>query len=145
MLGQLYRPKTKALEHARIVLETEEPHAVNVAWGCSIGCRYCYGPQFSRQTRENWMKVRYPKEYPVELVKKQLAKSPIVKGAEVKGVFISFMTDPYLALARKLTEPLIKYLIDQGIKVATSSKLEVSDVPGVRNGMTILSLGLYEV
>jgi len=140
VLGQLYRPKGKALEQARVVLELEDPHACNVAYGCSIGCSYCYGPLASRQSRENWMKVRYPKEYPVELVKKQLARSPLVKGAEVKGVFISFMTDPYLPLARKLTEPLIKYLVDQGIKVATSSKLEVSDVPGVRNGMTILSL-----
>lgn len=140
MLGQLYRPSGKALEHARVVLELEDPHAVNVTWGCNIGCSYCYGPQFSRQTRENWMKVRYPKDYPVELVKKQLARNPLVDGAEVKGVFISFMTDPYLPLARELTEPLIKYIVDLGIRVATSSKLGVSDIPGVRNGMTILSL-----
>ncbi len=86
------------------------------------------------------MKVRYPSEYPVELVKKQLARSPIVKGAEVKGVFISFQTDPYLPLSTKLTEPLIKYLVDLGIRVATSSKLGVSDVLGVKNGMTIVSL-----
>jgi len=118
----------------------EMPHAVNVAYGCTGGCLYCYGPRFSRQTRENWMKVRYPKDPPVELVKKQLARNPLVDGAEVKGVFISFMTDPYLPLVRKLTEPLIKYLVDRGIRVATSSKMEVSDVPGVRNGMTILSL-----
>uniref|UniRef100_A0A6M3MFL9 Radical SAM superfamily protein n=1 Tax=viral metagenome TaxID=1070528 RepID=A0A6M3MFL9_9ZZZZ len=140
MLGQLYCPSGKALEHARVVLELEDPHAVNVAYGCSVGCSYCYGPRASRQSRENWMKVRYPKDYPVELVKKQLTKSPLVDGTEVKGVFISFMTDPYLPLVRKLTEPLIKYLIDQGIRVATSSKLEVSDVPDVRNGMTIVSL-----
>lgn len=140
MLGQLYRPSGKALEHARAVLELEDPHAVNVAWGCNIGCGYCYGPRFSMQTRENWMKVRYPKEPPLELVKKQLSRNSIVLGAEVEGVFISFMTDPYLPLVRKLTEPLIKYLIDQEIRVATSSKIEVSDVPGVRNGMTILSL-----
>ncbi|GAH08433.1 unnamed protein product, partial [marine sediment metagenome] len=43
----------------------------------------------------------------------------------------------------------IQYLIDRGIRVATSSKLEVSDVPGVRNGMTLLSVdrsfwGMYE-
>ncbi|GAH32855.1 unnamed protein product, partial [marine sediment metagenome] len=140
MLGQLYRPKGKALEHARVVLEVEEPHACNVAYGCSVGCSYCYGPLASRQSRENWMKVRYPKEYPVELVKKQLARNPLVDGAEVKGVFISFMTEPYLSLVKKLTEPLIQYLVDQGINVATSSKIDVSDVPGVRNGMTLLSL-----
>jgi len=140
MLGQLYCPSGKALEHARAVLELEEPHAVNVAYGCSIGCSYCYGPLASRQSKENWMKVRYPKDHPVELIKKQLTKSPLVDGTEVKGVFISFMTDPYLPLVRKLTEPLVKYLIDQGIRVATSSKLEVSDITGVRNGMTTLSL-----
>ena len=103
MLGQLYRPKGKALEHARVVLEVEEPHACNVAYGCSVGCSYCYGPLASRQSRENWVKVRYPKEHPVELVKKQLSKSSEVLGAEVKGVFLSFMTDPYLSLVKKLT------------------------------------------
>lgn len=140
MLGELYFPSGKALEHAQAVLEMETPHAVNVAYGCTGGCSYCYGPRFSRQTRENWMKVRYPKDYPVELVKRQLARNPLVSGAEVKGVFISFMTDPYLPLVRKLTEPLAKYLVDRGIRVATSSKMEVSDVPGVRNGMTVLSV-----
>lgn len=140
MLGQLYRPKGKALEQARVVLELEDPHAVNVAYGCNIGCTYCYGPQVTRQSRENWLKVRYPKEPPLELVKRQLEKKPTVDGAEVKGVFISFMTDPYLPQIRSWTEPLIKYLVDQGIRVATSSKMEVSDVPGVRNGMTIISL-----
>ncbi len=39
MLGELYRPMGKALEHARVVLETEEPYAVNVALGCSVGAR----------------------------------------------------------------------------------------------------------
>jgi len=146
MLGQLYRPKGKALEHARAVLEVEDPHACNVSYGCSVGCSYCYGPLASRQSRENWLKVRYPKEHPVELVKKQLARNPLVDGAEVKGIFLSFLTDPYLPLVRKLTEPLIKHFIDQGIKVATSSKIEVSDVPGVLNGMTLLSFdrGFWE-
>lgn len=139
MLGELYRPTGRALEQAQVVLEVENPHACNVAWGCTGNCSYCYGPKFSRQTRENWRKVRYPREEPVELVRKQLARNPVVRGAEVEGVFISFMTDPYLPLVRKLTEPLIKYLIERGIRVATSSKMDVSDVPGVRNGMTIIS------
>jgi len=140
VLGQLYRPSGKALEQARAVLELEDPHAVNVAWGCNIGCGYCYGPRFSRQTRENWMTIRYPEKEPLELVYRQLTKSSVVDGAEVKGVFISFMTDPYLPQIRRWTEPLIKYLREEEIRVATSSKLEVSEVPGVRNGMTIVSL-----
>ncbi len=29
MLGELYRPRGKALEHARVILETDEVYAVN--------------------------------------------------------------------------------------------------------------------
>lgn len=139
-LGELYHPGGKALEHARAVLEVETPHACNVAWGCSLGCSYCYGPRFSRQSRLDWRKVRYPREDPVDLVRKQLARNSVVDGAEVEGVFISFMTEPYLPQVRRLTEPLIKYLLERGVRVATSSKLEVSGIRNVRNGMTIVSL-----
>jgi len=134
MLGQLYRPSGLALEQAQAVLEVENPHAVNVALGCSNGCVYCYGPMVSRRGREKWPLVRLPRMSPVELVGKQLAK-----GLDVEGVFISFLTDPYLPQLKESTEELVNYLDDRDIAVATSSKLGVSDCRGNRNGMTLVS------
>lgn len=61
MLGELYKPSGMALEHARVVLDMDEVHAVNVALGYSVGCDYCYGPFSTWQSRENWRQVRYPK------------------------------------------------------------------------------------
>ncbi len=135
MLGQLYKPSGKALEHARTVLETEEPYAVNVALGCSVGCDYCYGPLSTRQSRENWRQVRYPKKKPVDLITKHLDK-----GLEPEGVFISFLTDPLLPRVRESTEEVAQLLLDRGIRVATSSKLGISSVDDIRHGMTIVSL-----
>jgi len=135
MLGELYRPSGKALEHARVVLETEEAYAVNIALGCRVGCGYCYGPLSTRQSRENWRQVRYPKKHPVDLITKQLDK-----GLEPIGVFISFLTDPFLPSVRESTEEVARLLLDRGIRVATSSKLDISSVDGVRHGMTIVSL-----
>lgn len=133
MLGALYRPSGLALEQAQAVLEVREPHAVNVALGCVNGCVYCYGPMASRQGKK-WGSVRLPKMRPVELVGRQLAN-----GLDVEGVFLSFLTDPYLPQLKESTEELISYLDDRDITVATSSKLGVSDCPWNRNGMTIVS------
>ena len=130
MLGELYRPSGKALEHTRAVLEMEEPYAVNVSLGCSVGCDYCYGPFSTRQSRENWRRVRYPTLKPVDLITKQLDK-----GLEPTGVFISFLTDPLLPKVRESTEEIARLLLDRGIRVATSSKLGISSVEDVRHGI----------
>ena len=73
MLGELYRPSGKALEHAQAVLEMDDVHAVNVAYGCSMGCSYCYGPKSTYQSLASWREVSNPKEKPLNLVRPQLA------------------------------------------------------------------------
>lgn len=135
MLGELYRPSGKALEHARVVLETDDVYAVNVALGCTVGCGYCYGPLSTWQSRENWRQVRYPKKNPVDLITKQFDK-----GLDPTGVFISFLTDPLLPRVRESTEEVAWLLLDKDIQVATSSKIDLASVDGVRHGMTIVSL-----
>ena len=134
MLGELYKPSGLARETAQQVLEVEEPYAVNVAYGCSNGCLYCYGPNFSYQTRENWMRMRFPKYPPVDLVLNQLKK------IKPDGVFISFMTDPYHSLNKKTTSDLIDLLLHNNVRIATLSKLDVPSQKKVRCGMTIVSL-----
>lgn len=135
MLGQLYRPTGKALEHTQAVLETENAYAVNVAYGCTMGCSYCYGPGATYQTRENWRNVRYPTEKPVDLISQQLDS-----GLRPEGVFISFLTEPLHPKVRESTEELARFLLSQGIQVAISSKLGVASVPSVRHGMTVVSI-----
>ena len=139
MLGQLYTPRGLAFETARAALEANNPHAVNIALGCTNGCLYCYGPQASRQGSK-YRTVRMPKDTPLNLVKKQLEK-----GLKVEGVLISFLTDPYLPQLRKQTEELVNYLLNwedehgQEIDTATLSKLGISDYIWNKNGVTIVS------
>ena len=121
MLGELYRPSGMALETAKAVLCIDDPYAVNVALGCPNGCSYCYGPLASRQGREKYLTPRLPKKDPLDLVKRQLDK-----GLKVEGVFISFLTDPYLPQLQKKTDELVYYLLEEGIKTATLSKLDTS-------------------
>jgi len=135
MLGELYQPSGKALEHAQAVLEMDDVHAVNVAYGCSMGCSYCYGPKSTYQSLDSWREVRFPKEKPLNLIRRQLEK-----GLRPEGVFISFLTEPLLPRVRNSTEDLAQFLIDQGIKVAISSKSDVCLVAGIRHGMTIVSM-----
>jgi len=135
MLGEMYEPKGLALEQAQTVLECERPYAINVAWGCSNACLYCYGPLIARQSRESWKVIREPKTEPSLLVERQ-----IKNGLVSDGVFLSFGTDPFLPINIHRTEDLIDFLLANKIKVATSSKIGVSKHMGVRHGMTIVSM-----
>lgn len=139
MLGELYTPSGLAFETARAALEVENPHAVNIALGCTNECLYCYGPRASHQG-EKYKAVRMPKDTPLNLVKKQLEK-----GLEVEGVLMSFLTDPYLPQLRHQTDELVNYLLnwedEHGLLVetATLSKVGTSKFSHNRNGITIVS------
>jgi DNA repair photolyase len=134
MLGELYKPKGKALETAQAVLEIKNPMACNVAMGCSNKCLYCYGDTSNRRW-DNMKGVRLPKEKPLELVKKQ-----IESGMKPEGVFLSFMTDPYIKENKQNTDELIEYLLRKEIKIATLSKVNLPTYnTTIRRGMTIVS------
>ena len=147
MLGEGYRPRGLALETARAVLEMEDPHACNVALGCSNRCGYCYVPKYMRLSLKEGETVRQPSKPPVDLVSKQLMSFTKCRrlGNYPTGVFLSFLTDPFLKVNVENTEQLINWLVvGEGIRVATCSKLAVSVNPSVRHGMTIVSLnGLF--
>jgi len=146
MLGQLYRPRGLALETAQAVLEVENPYACNVASGCSNACLYCYVPRYtyryvpklSHPNRDN-LEVKLPKKPPAELVKHQLERYYKFHWG-VEGVFLCFLTDPFLPECQRNTEQLINLLIhDYDVKVATLSKLDVPMDRAVRKGMTLVS------
>jgi DNA repair photolyase len=145
MLGELYVPSGLALETARAVLELEDVYACNVALGCPNNCGYCYGPLSCKKSKEEWLKMRLPKEQPIDLVRKQFVKAtmkkqPLTNGAS-KGFFISFFTDPFHPINRRATEDLLQFLVRQGFtRAATLSKLGISTHLNIRTGMSIVSL-----
>jgi len=130
MLGQLYYPTGLARETAQQVLEVENPMACNVAYGCSNSCSYCYIPFIKKD------KIRFPKVEPNLLVEKQL-----VNGLEPEGVFLCFMTDPFIEVNKESTNHLLDRLLVRKIKIATLSKIDVfcDDSKSIRIGMTIVS------
>ena len=140
MLGELYHPSGLALETAKAVLGVENPHAVNIALGCTNECTYCYGPLASRQGKEKYRHVRLPKASPLDLIKRQFNK-----GLITEGVLASFLTDPYLPQLKQYTDELVNYLLnwedEHGLDVdtATLSKVGISEYSRNRNGVTIVS------
>lgn len=130
MLGELYYPKGKAKETASKVLDVKEPMACNIAYGCR-NCSYCYIPYIKKG------QIRFPKDLPVNLVKKQLDN-----GLKPEGVFLSFTTDPFLKENENNANNMIGLLLENKIKVATLSKVGVPDFKHLRKtktGMTIVS------
>lgn len=137
MLGELYNPQGLALETAQAVLEVEDPMACNVAVGCTNACKYCYVPLWMRKSRERCKEVRLPRELPEVLVERQLIK---MKPERPEGVFLCFLTDPFIDVTAPLTQPLVKLLVeDWKVRVATCSKMGTSPFLKVRSGMTIVS------
>lgn len=134
-LGELYKPTGLALEQAQAALEIKNPWAMNVAWGCTNKCGYCYLQKTPLIGHKKIAFMRFPKEDPVRLVARQLDKD-----IDPEGVFLCFGTDPFLPQNRGAAERLITLLLNQGVEVTTSSKMGISDHLGVRHGMTILSL-----
>jgi len=144
-LGMLYRPSGLALETAQAVLETtvENTFACNLGFGCSNACLYCFVPRFTRRRRDA-CEVRLPQKPPVDLVRHQLEhqwRFHFAKGHEEIGVFLSFLTDPFLPKISWETENLLEMLLlEYGFTTATLSKLGCSPLRGIRHGMTLVSL-----
>ncbi len=151
MLGEWYEPKGLALETARTVLDTTNVRAVNVAWGCPNGCKYCYGPLAARCSKEQWRKMRQPTKTPLELVRQQLSKyyeeKPLRYLSDLPSLFASFFTDPFHPLNRQNTQELVDWWasgLNQG-SIATLSKLGIPDLhnvcrSSVHPGLSIVSL-----
>lgn len=113
MLGELYHPKGKALETAQAVLQVEHPMAVNIAYGCTNTCEYCYIPYIEKGS------IRFPKQPANKLVEKQLNN-----GLKPEGVFLCFATDPFLSVNNLsgVSLKILQLLKQRKIKSATLSK-----------------------
>ena len=139
MLGELYRPRGLALETAQAVLQTEQVYACNVGYGCSNACLYCYVPKATHRKRYDCIQVRLPQKPLVDLVRHQIETQWRFHWTSRLGVFLSFLTDPFLPQVKESTEHLIAYLLDLGVTIATLSKLATSYYYS-QHGMTVVSL-----
>jgi DNA repair photolyase len=145
-LGELYVPKGLAFETAKAVLQTDGVFACNVGFGCPNGCRYpCYISKVIHKSPEACKEVRLPKKSPIVLIREQMRRAEShVKGYRESGVFLSFLTDPFLQEVQawdEKTEDLLYYLAHEfGFRTATLSKVRVPGISGVRAGMTLVSL-----
>jgi len=134
-LGRLYVPTGLALETSRVILETQNPYAVNVAMGCENLCTYCYGS--TAYKKKDWGNIRLAKDEIIQDFPKNLTKT------HPEGVFLSFSTDPLLPVNILNTLHITKTLGDSKIKYAVLSKcadMSISEDGYHRMGKTIVSV-----
>jgi len=133
-LGELYKPKALAKETASVVLQVEDPYALNVAMGCSNMCPHCYGPLAFH--KKDWGKVRVAEPKNLRKIREAIPKF------KPEGVFLSFTTDPFITENLGNTMFVAGCLEGANIKYATLSKMAfsgVSDSDGCLTGKTIVS------
>lgn len=102
MTSVIYVPRGRAREYSAL--------ALNVYSGCSHGCRYCYVPELTSRTYQEFQKSG-PRPDFLENLEKDARR---LAGTD-KRVLLSFTTDPYhgiesiFGLTRKSLEILRKY------------------------------------
>jgi len=134
-LGKLYVPKGEAYETAHQVLQKEKVYACNVAMGCSNACKYCYVGKATRG-RVTRGSMEFPAEYPHVMVHNQLER-----GLKPEGVFLSFLTDPFLPCNTENTIKLVNLLRESDIEVAVLTKLYPYPqyLKDIKYGMTFIT------
>jgi DNA repair photolyase len=88
--------------------------------GCSYGCRYCYGPQTMRRTREafrNHARLR------PDVLRSLERDAQRIRGDD-REILVTFSSDPYQPLETKLgtTRKAIQILINYGLRVMILTK-----------------------
>ena len=108
-MSAIYKPKGRAKEYCDL--------AINLYRGCGHGCKYCYAPAATYQTRENFRKPT-PRKNIIELIKKE---APKYSGREV---LLCFTCDPYQPINMKyeLARQAIKILHKNNIAVRILTK-----------------------
>lgn len=115
MARLIYQPKGKAREYS--------PWACNLYNGCSHRCAYCYNRKGNRAWLLGKNDVTPKSGASVELFTKELLryKDRIIEDG--KGLFFSFVSDPFLRETIDLTLACAKVSIDNGVKVVFLSKV----------------------
>jgi len=108
-MSVIYEPRGKAKEYCEL--------AVNLYHGCDHGCLYCYAPNATYKSREEFSKPKIRKGI-IEAIKKE---APAYRGREV---LLCFTCDPYSRFAREtdITRRAIMALHDGGVNINILSK-----------------------
>jgi len=109
MQGVIYSTSGRAREY--------EEHAINIYSGCGHLCKYCYGPDIIKISKELWENP-IPRDNILERVK---LEASAFKG---KTVQLCFVTDPYQPIndQLRLTREIIKVLHENEVRVSILTK-----------------------
>ena len=103
----IYEPRGKAREYS--------PLAANLYKGCSHACIYCFAPSATRTDRAMFSKAAYIR--PRQLVLEQLAKDAVSMAGDPRPILLSFTSDAYQPLEKKLglTRKALEILAANGL------------------------------
>lgn len=108
----IYRPAGEAGEYAA--------RATNPYRGCGHGCKYCYVPAATHQTRAEFDAGAVPRKHYLDRLIRDGARH---RDAGCKDqVMLSFATDPYHPGLRYLTRPTLQVLAQFGMGFCTLTK-----------------------
>jgi DNA repair photolyase len=103
-MSLIYEPKGRAREYAKL--------ALNIYKGCNHGCLYCFVPNATVTTREEFIKIGNRLGDFLERVKREAAALP----TDHEPILLCFSTDPYpkmpnefTLLTRRVIEVLTRY------------------------------------
>ena len=88
----IYEPRGRAAEYA--------PLAVSLYRGCPHGCVYCFAPDSTRMTREDFRD--YPRARPNALKFLERDCQELQRAGDMREILMSFTTDPYQPLEKRL-------------------------------------------
>jgi DNA repair photolyase len=110
--GIIYVPKDEAREYA--------PLALNIYKGCVHGCRYCYGPDTTRVSRERYYAEANAKKDVIARTKESAEK---YRGDD-REILLSFIGDVYqpMEMELQLTREAIKILIKNDLRFTILTK-----------------------
>lgn len=99
----IYEPRGRALEYA--------PLAVSLYRGCPHGCTYCFAPESTKISVEEFRKP-YARKNALALLARDCEE--LVQAGDTREILMSFTTDPYQPLEEEhgLTRSAIQILID---------------------------------
>lgn len=110
-MSMIYEPRGKAREYS--------PLALNLYLGCSHRCKYCYVPNCTRKSVEEYFTNPYPRKNVLTQLEKELSHS-----VPKKQVLLSFVGDVYCETMEKneLTREVLKQLLFYKVPVAILTK-----------------------
>ena len=110
----IYEPKGAAGEYAEL--------ALNIYQRCTHGCKYCYAPGATRQSRERFHSSAAPKKNVIQRLTADCRKLAAL--GDPPEILLSFIGDPYQPeeMHLQLTSRCIEVLIEHNLRFTVLTK-----------------------